>query len=76
MKYFVQISGKNYLDRQFYSFKTAEKYAAECGFSEYVNNVNNGNTIESQTYYYIEPGDSLENYDYGFEPCMIEEIED
>ena len=76
MKFFMQVSGKNYLDRTFENFSDAEKYAAECGFSVYVNSVNNGNTIDSQTYFYIAENDNLDNYPLGYEPCIIEEIEE
>ena len=76
MLYRVEISGKNYLDRTFTSLKDAQMYTAECGFSEYAGNVNNGNTINSQTYFYIAKNDNLENYPLGYEPCIIEEFEE
>ena len=76
MLYRVEISGKNYLDRTFENYSDAEKYAAECGFSVYVNSVNNGNTIDSQTYFYIAENDNLDNYPLGYEPCIVEEFEE
>ena len=76
MKFFVQVSGKNYLDQVFEYFGQAEKYAAECGFPIFADSVSNGNTVDSYTYFYIAENDNLANYPFGYEPCIIEEIEE